>query len=197
MEYLQSFSLHDFLIFSPDSFFKLFELANQTLWPTQIASACLVAIAIFLLYKRHPYTQKFILVWLGLVWCFVAYSYFAKYYRQIFIYAHHISYFYYAQACLLFLFALLPSDNAETIITKRRIVLGSGFILYGLCIHPMVSALIWNQKLIGIEVFSIAPDPTAIATIGFILLLPIKGYFLLMVIPLTWLLFSLVTFQAF
>jgi len=117
MDYLQSFSLRDFLIFSPESYFKLFELSNKTLWPLHIPLVLLAIIALVLLYKRQHFASRVILVWLGLVWAFVGYSYFRVYYSQIATYAQSISYALWAEACLLFLYAFFA--NHESINTLK------------------------------------------------------------------------------
>lgn len=197
MDYLQSLSLRDLLIFSPESYFQIFELSNKALWPFQIALILLTAIVLFLFYKRHPFTSRLIFAWLACVWCFVAYWYFGQYYSQISTYAHNVSYFYYAQAFLLLCYAIFTRHDLGTPYKKPRWMIGGSFIFYGLLIHPIVSSLVWSQPLTHLELFSVAPDPTAIATIGFIILLPVKGYLLLTAIPSIWLLLSVMTYQAF
>lgn len=197
MDYLQSFSIRDFLIFSPESYFKLFELSNQALWPFHIAIALMAVAILFLLYKRYNFAPALIYAWLGMSWVFVGYWYFNLHYSQISTYAHILSYIFWAEACLLFLVAVFSDHDDSLPIKKWRWILGEGLILYGLLLHPVVSLLLWNQALIRVELFSTAPDPTAIATIGFVLMLPVKGYLLLVVIPSLWLIFSFITYQAF
>ena len=201
MDFLQSFSLRDLLIFSPESYFKLFEISNQALWPFQLPLLLLALLAIALIYKRPHFTSKLIYSGLGLIWVFVAYWYFNLHYSQISTYAHYLAYAFYAQACLLFMFAFFSNSESinfeQTNYQKLPLVLGVALITYGLIIHPIVSILIWNQPLIRVELFSIAPDPTAIASIGFILLLPAKGSFILTIIPILFLLMSFMTYQAF
>lgn len=201
MDFLQSFSLRDLLIFSPESYFKLFELSNKALWPLHIPFGLLAIIAIVVLYKRQHFATQFYLAWLGLVWGFVGYSYFGVFYSQISTYAHYVNYFFWAEALLLFLYAFVANHESiysiKTPLGKWRIISGYSLIVYGVFIHPMVSLFIWNQSIIRLELFSIAPDPTAIATIGFTLLLPARGYLILVVIPSLWLLLSIMTYQAF
>ena len=211
MEFLQSYSLRDLLIFSPESYFKLFELSNKALWPFHIVFGLLAIAALVLLYKRQRLTSQLIFIWLGLVWAFVAYWYFIIYYSQITPYAHTMSYVFWAESCLLFITAFYASHEpintsvvssslsitSKKLYKKWQLLMGGGLIFYGLLIHPIVSVSIWDQSLSRLELFSVAPDPTAIVTIGFILLLPVRGYLLLIAIPCLWLLFSIMTYQAF
>lgn len=196
MDYLQSFSIRDFLIFSPESYFKLFELSNQSLWPLQIPIILSAVVAIFLLYKRYHFSSKAICLWLGMVWAFVGYWYFTLYYSQINTFAHIAAYFFWAEAFLFFLVAIFANHRLN-LNQGGRVYLAGSFIVYGMLIHPWISLLLWDQAISRLELFSIAPDPTAIITIGFILLLPFKGAFLLLIIPSLWLLSSLMTYQAF
>lgn len=204
IDFLLSFSLRDLLIFSPESYFKLFELSNSALWPLHIPLGFLVVTALVLSYKRQQNTSQLILIWLGLVWSFVGYWYFEIYYSQISTYSYILSYIFWAEACLFFLYVFFSNHKtintielSKTSYKKWQAIIGGGFIFYGLIIHPIVSLTIWNQPFNRFEFFSIAPDPTAITTIGFILLLPVKAKLLLIVIPCFWLLFSTMTYQAF
>ena len=197
MEFLQSYSLHDLLIFSPESYFKLFELSNKALWPFHIFLILLAVVAVFLLYKRYQLVSRLIFIWLGLVWCFVGYWYFGQFYSQINTYAHIGKYLYYVEAVLLFLYAIFSSHDVKTSYKQWQVMIGGGLILYGLLIHPIVSLMMWNQPLIRSELFSIAPDPTAIVTIGFLLLMLVRGYIMLIVIPAFWLLLSIMTYTTF
>lgn len=201
MDFLQSFSLRDLLIFSSESYFKIFEISNKAIWPFHIPLALLAFVALVLLYKRQRFASRSLFIWLGLVWAFVAYSYFGKFFSQISTYANYVSYAFWAEACLLFIYAFLDNNEAskflKTTYKKWQLISGGGLILYGLVIHPIVSLLIWNQSISRVEFFSIAPDPTAIATLGIIILLPVKGYLLLTVVPCLWILFSIMTYQAF
>lgn len=201
MDFLQSFSLRDLLIFSSESYFKLFELANLELWPYHIPLALLAVAAVFFLYKRQRHAPPFILVWLGFIWAFVGFGYFGVYYSQISTYAHYISYAFWAEACLLLFYALFANHKSITSSkaspNKWRLLLGGGLIYYGFILHPVVSLFMWDQPFNRFELFSVAPDPTAIASLGFILLIPVRGYLLLTVIPMLWLLLSVMTYQAF
>jgi len=201
MDFLQSFSLRDLLIFSPESYFTLFELSNKALWPLQILLILSALLAVLLIYKRHHLATKLIFIWLGLVWAFVGYSYFRQYYSQISTYAHYLSYLFWIEAGLLFLFAFVTKheliNTLKVPFAKERSIIGYGLILYGIFMHPVISLFIWKQTIIRLELFAIAPDPTAIATIGFILLLPVRTYSVLIIIPCLWLLLSVITYLAF
>ena len=61
---------------------------------------------------------------------------------------------------------------------------------------PQTGALIAGQPLAGVELFGVAPDPTALVTLGLLLLLPGGVRWLLALIPLAWTVVSGSTFLA-
>ena len=48
-----TYSLTDFLLFSPDTYWRLFERYNEAIWPLQIGAAAL-GLALFALVLRRP-----------------------------------------------------------------------------------------------------------------------------------------------
>ncbi len=193
-----SYSLRDLLIFSPDSYFKLFELSNEALWPFHIPLGILAIIALFLVCSKQGQFYRLVLGWLGVVWFFVGYWYFYVHFSQISTYAKILSYFFWSQSLLFLIFSFVARyHESKVIFTRLQIISGTGLVLYGYLIHPVLSGYLWDQSIYGLEYFSVSPDPTVISTLGFILIIRPKGYLLLSVIPLLWLCFSFLTYQAF
>jgi hypothetical protein len=62
-------------------------------------------------------------------------------------------------------------------------------------LHPLVP-LIEGRTLRSAEVFAIAPDPTAIATLGLLTLAPVRNALLLGIIPAAWCLASWATLHT-
>ncbi|OOY99093.1 hypothetical protein BOW22_05930 [Solemya velum gill symbiont] len=79
--------------------------------------------------------------------------------------------------------------------STARAISGWLIIIYAYMIHPVV-LLLAGRSFRGIELVTIAPDPTAIATIGILLLLRNRGYLLLMIIPCAWIIFTILTYMA-
>ena len=66
----------------------------------------------------------------------------------------------------------------------ERILRSLGICLFGLFIHPLFGPLI-GRSWLQVEVFGIAPDPTAITTLGVLLTAHPRNW-LLLIIPLLW-----------
>lgn len=197
MDVWLSYSLRDFLIFSPDAYFRLYELSNLALWPFHIPLILLSLVALYMVRLHHVLVQKALLFWLAIIWLFVGFWFLRTFYSQINTLALPLSYLFFCEAALLFLSGFITSRtvNQESHTTTRTIG-GWAIILYAYLIHP-VTAIHWERSFTGIEVFAVAPDPTSIGTLGFLMLLKTRGYLYLMIIPCIWLTFSILTYMAF
>jgi hypothetical protein len=66
---------------------------------------------------------------------------------------------------------------------------GLGLFIFTLVVQPLAAPLAgrtWQQT----ELFAIMPDPTAVATLGLLLMLRGSGFWMLMLIPMLWCLIS-------
>ncbi|WP_038361759.1 DUF6064 family protein [Bosea sp. 117] len=189
-----SYRLEDFLLFAPRVYWRLIEAQNAALWPLHVASVG-AGLAIVLLVARRPQNA---MPWTGLVlaavWAFVGWSFLLNRYAAINWAILYIAPAFFLQSALLAIAAVLPRgltiDGRAAGGRTGLLVALAGLLLYP-CL-PLVSGHPWTSA----EVFGIAPDPTAIVTLG--LLLAARGPLLavLLPIPLFWCLFSGLTLLA-
>jgi hypothetical protein len=186
---LLSYRPADFLMFAPRIYWRLFEAHNQALWPLPLLLPA-AALAGLLWFSRRggaaaPRLQGMAL---GLLWLFVAWAFLWQRYAPINWAAEA-----FAAAFVLQGLGLLARAGSGwppptgTVLRKRA---GWGLLGWALLGHPLLALLDgrpWQQA----EVFGLAPDPTAIATLGWLLLL--GGRRLLWVLPLSWCLVSAAT----
>jgi len=196
MEDWLSYSLHDLLIFSEQAYFRLFELSNQALWPFQVPLLISALLVMRLTRSRHEYARHIILLWLSLIWLFVGLWFLSMFYSQINILAKPLSYLFIIESVLLAVSGMMTHRNTMYASANRWKILAWLLLIYAYFLHP-ISVLVWERKLTGVELVTVAPDPTAIATIGFLLLLKPKGYALLMIIPGIWIVMTIMTYLAF
>ena len=78
-----TYSLSDFLLFSPRTYYRLFELYNLAIWPTQLAALALGAAILGMLRTRAAWQGRIIMTVLALVWLWVAWAYFLERYETI------------------------------------------------------------------------------------------------------------------
>lgn len=195
-----SYTLHDLLIFSPEAYAGLFEVYNKALWPYQIP--LLIASLVLLIgFKVKPTRfARAVMFGLSLSWLFVSLWFLKGYYSQLNPLAESLIYVFMFQSVFLFWGAFntgtLNFENSGNLNQKTFITLSGLLLVYAYFLHPLVQ-LFSGRQINGLEFVMLAPDPTAIATLGFLLVIRPKAYVLLMVIPLLWLNLSLLTYIAF
>lgn len=196
METWTSYSLTDFLLFAPDTYFRLFERANAEFWPGHLVIAGAALWLLILLLDPARRSGGIVALLLAAVWALVAGVFFAHYYAQINPAAQWFAVGFGVQTVLLVLAAAvdtrhpLAQHGAES---GFRIGLSLYFI--ALFIHPL-AGLVAGRPWQGVEVFGIAPDPTALGTLGVVLMWKRNLVWLLVPIPLLWCAISAVTYIA-
>jgi uncharacterized protein YjeT (DUF2065 family) len=172
----------DFLMFSPRTYSRLFELTNTELWPLQIV-ALAAGIAILWLVWRGAYGRAVAAV-LAAAWTFVAWAYHFERYAAINTGALYYAAGFAIQAMLL-VWCTVRRDGLRFELQPAPVRwVGLVLLAVGVVLYPLLAPLLgrpWTQA----EVFAIAPDPTAVATIGLILLAKGRIAFLL-ALPLLW-----------
>lgn len=175
-----TYTLADLLMFSARTYDRLFELYNRAVWPLHVLAAAL-AVAVFVVIVRPSARgRRTVYALLGIAWAWIAVSFHLQRYADINTAAPYFAAAYLAQACVLLFLAFRPAD-----VRRERLRSGIGLVLVTLAVfgYPLLAALgkgNWMQA----EVFGIAPDPTAIATLGF--LLASRGRWMGWVVPVLW-----------
>jgi Family of unknown function (DUF6064) len=189
-----SYAPEDFLLFSPRVYWRMFELHNRSVWPMQCIAMLLgLAISISLLRPR-PWSDRAIAAGLALAWAWVAWSFLWMRYATI-----NWAILYVAPAFLLeaVLLVLVGAGGGLAFEVDRRVATGLGLalFLYALILHPL-APLVEGRSLQAAEVFAIAPDPTAIATLGLLSLASRPAAAWLGIVPAAWCLASWVTLRT-
>ena len=197
MDTWSSYSLADFLMFSPASYFRSYELANTALWPGQLL---LVAVAAWLWQTmRRPQARAapIVALLLALAWAVVAGGFLYRQYAQINLAANWFAVAFAIQALLLLGFGL--SRRFRRGVFERRPVRlwhpGLLLFAYALLVHPLIG-LLAGRPWFGLEMFGVAPDATALATLGILLTGYRRVTWPLLVIPLVWCMVSALTYLA-
>lgn len=189
-----TYRLEDFLLFSPRTYWRMLELQNAALWPLHLAMVA-AGLAIVLLVHRRPKGAN---LWvggvLGLSWALIAWSFLLNHYVAINWAIAYVVPAFFLQAVLLLVAAVLPRgltfDRRDPIGRAGLLLALAGLLLYP-CLAPA-----FGRPWASAETFGIAPDPTAIVTLG--LLLASRGPLLaaLLPVPLLWCLLSGLTLLA-
>ncbi|SNY53877.1 hypothetical protein SAMN06297280_2481 [Arsukibacterium tuosuense] len=186
-----AYQLQQFIPFSRDVYFRLLERIGESFWPLHVLTL-LLGVLVLLLALRHKVRAGSIL--LAPLWAWVGYAFFIRHYAELNWAGNYIGYAFIAEAVMLLLIALSGKGLAKTAPDNRpAVIVGLILALTGLVGWPFIGLLSgdsWYQA----EVFGIFADPTAIATLG-LLLIMLRGWLLWLsaIIPLLWLVISSLT----
>ena len=178
----------NFLLFSPRVYWRMFELHNAALWPLQGLALAAGLIIILLVAWRPRTSARWLALLLAIIWIFVGWSFLWNRYADINWAAAYVAPAFAVEGMLL----LVCGTLLDGLTFDRRGLAGciGYFILaFALAGQPLLAPL-QGRGWASSEVFGIAPDPTAVATLGLLLLARGKLLPLLLPIPVLWCLLS-------
>jgi hypothetical protein len=186
-----SYRLSDFLLFSPRVYWRLFELHNQALWPLPPATLALSIAALALTILRPRRSGRSVAILLAIAWAWVGWSFVWERYATINWTAAYAAPLFAIEALML------ATVGLNRLAFERRSARSvGGILLVALSLGYPLLAPVFGRPWQGAEVFGIAPDPTAIATLGFLLMARGRFVPVLYPIPLLWCLASGLTLWA-
>lgn len=178
-----TYSLSSFLLFSPRTYYRLFELYNAEVWPLQFVALALGLGALVLIWRQPPWSGRAVAAIFAACWLFVAWAYLLERYDPINFAARYFAIGFVLQAALLIWSGVLRNRlRFELSDLPGRV--GLAILFYAVTIHPLITPLTgrpWSQA----EIFGLAPDPTAIATLG-VALAAARPQWRLLVVPVLW-----------
>jgi uncharacterized protein DUF6064 len=180
-----TYTLSDFLLFSPRTYYRLFEIYNAAIWPAQIVAAGLGLWIWALLDRARAVRRRLIAAMLAGCWLWVAIAFHASRYATINWVAVYFAWGFGLEAALLIWMGIVRGGLAFERLADLAGRAGLWIFLFALVLEPLVGPLLgrgWRQ----VEIFGVAPDPTAIATPGILLLANGRGRWALFVVPAIW-----------
>ena len=179
-----TYRLDSFLMFSPRTYARLLEQTNADLWPLQPLAVAMGLAALVLAWRaRSPRQQGLVWLLLAAAWLWVAWAFLHQRFMAINWAAGHVAWVFGAQGLALAWLGLLqgrlgwrkpggfdagPAARAAPVPGAAR-ALGASLVLTSLLAWPWLGRSAggtWSQA----QSFAVMPDPTALATLGFLLL---------------------------
>jgi hypothetical protein len=180
-----TYTLSDFLLFSARTYYRLVELYNADIWPAQLVALALGFAILAIFFRSAAWRGKAVSTILAACWLWVAWVFHAERYATINWAATYFAIGFAAEALLLIWFGLIRGELPCAPEGSAVHVAGLGVFLFALIVQPLIGPIIgrpWTQA----EIFGVAPDPTAIATLGILLLASRRTAWALMPIPIVW-----------
>jgi len=202
-----TYRLYDFLLFTPRTYYRLFELYNAAVWPAQVAAVALGLSLVWLCVKAPlppslsprsrggrgggegrrgaagaamaPTVAASILAG---VWLWTGIAFLWMRYATINFAAKYAAWAFVVEAGLLAWTAIRGAFDPPAGAIGR---VGVVIVLFAVLIEPL-SAPLLGRLLRQIELFGLAPDPTAVATLGALLAVRPRRRWLLMIVPVLW-----------
>ncbi|MFX0546582.1 DUF6064 family protein [Roseovarius sp. S1116L3] len=180
-----TYGLSDLLLFSERVYWRLFELENAALWPLPLLAPLALLAALAFHVRRAGIGARLICGLLALAWLSVGWHFIWQRYAPINWAMTYAGPAFALQAILLAWLALRPG-LADPVRISRR-VMGYGIILTATVAYPAL-ALLQGRGIASAEVFGIAPDPTALASLGAVFLISGRWHRLAaLAVPCLWL----------
>lgn len=180
-----TYSLSDFLLFSADTYQRLFERYNEAMWPWQLlplAAGLVLPLTIMRIPER---SGRWVAAFFALSWAWVAWGFHLQRYATINWAAPAFAGIFFIQVVFL----------VWTGIVRNRLVfkpcgsilgrVGWAVYYFALIGQPLLFPLL-GDAWIRAGLFGTAPDPTATATLGMVLAASNGSHWGLTIIPLVW-----------
>lgn len=189
-----TYELSDFLLFSPRVYYRMLELHNRALWPAQLLTSAL-GVAILSILLLRPARARgiparlipalLIPALLGALWIWIAWAFFWERYATINWASAYVA----PAFALQGLFLIWSGTSRGGLVFARagavRDLAGIGLFALALAAYPLIAPLS-GRPWAAAEMFGIAPDPTAIATLAVLALAQGRMRWPLMIIPCLW-----------
>lgn len=185
IEYFSSHRLADFVLFSREALYGVFETYNADIWPVQIVWLVLAAL-LFVLIRRADVTRgRIVFGILAAAWLWVGVAFHLKYFLPINWAATYFAGLFIVEAALLLWLGVFTTKlqfDKEANIGASAIV---GMALLAVSAFFPVEML-WGQTLRQTLLLGWGPDHTALGTIGALLIAKGRTRLLLLVAPVIW-----------
>ena len=180
-----TYTLSDLLMFSAQTYYRLFELYNREIWPAQIVAIGLGIVALLCLRRAGVRQGRIVAAILAACWLWVAWAFHIERYATIHWAARYFALGFAIEALLLIWIGVIRGQLLFGQSAKAIRVAGFYLFLFALAVQPLIGPVI-GRPWLQVEIFGIAPDPTVVATLGTLLSISGRMRWLLLCIPVIW-----------
>ena len=190
-----TYTLGDFLMFAPRTYWRMIERYGAAVWPAHLLTLGLgVAVAALGVRPSRGRTRAAAGL-LAVCWLWVGVAFLWQRYGEINRPARWFAVLFGLEALLLATGGALLGTLAMGRRSTRAPVAGLALLGLGLVVYPLIAPVTgrgWPQA----EVFGLMPEPTAVVTLGWLFLQDGIGARALQVVPALWCVFAGLTLLA-
>jgi hypothetical protein len=164
-----TYTISDFLLFSPRTYYRMIERYNAAVWPGQLVTLGLGIAIAWLLFRPGPWQGRIVSAILTLLWAWIAWAFLWKRYATINWAATWFAWAFALEAVLLAGIGVVRRGISFGPKRDAGSALGIGLFVAAVALYPLLAPVLgrgWRQA----EVFGLMPDPTALGTLGLLLL---------------------------
>ncbi|HET6778398.1 MAG TPA: DUF6064 family protein [Gemmatimonadales bacterium] len=180
-----SYTISDFLLFSPRTYYRMIERYNAAVWPAQLLTTALGVAILAALRSPSPRQNRIIATVLAVLWMWVAWAFLLQRYATINWAIKFIVPLFVLEALLLIWWGGIRGELSFEAGPRAWARLGAALFVIAVLVYPTLAVIMdrpWRQA----EVFGAAPDPTAIGTVGLLLMTNTRVRWGLLPVPLLW-----------
>jgi hypothetical protein len=180
-----SYTLSDFLLFSPRTYYRMIERHNEAVWPAHLLTTALGFAILGALGRPSPRQGRIIAGVLALLWLWVGWAFLLQRYATINWMMEYVVPLFLLEALLLIWWGVIGGKLSFAVEPRAGARLGATLFVLTILLYPALAAIMgrtWNQA----EVFGVVPDPTAVGTIGLLLLTNTRLRWALLPVPALW-----------
>lgn len=180
-----TYRLSSFLLFSPRTYWRMFELHNRALWPLQLVALAAGLVLVGALARRPAWAARGAAFVLGAAWASTAWVFLWRRYAAINWAAAYFALAFALEAAAWLVLGLRGRRVAlaarDDLGTRAGVVLAAA----GVAAYPGLAGVLgrgWRAA----EIFALTPDPTVLVTLGALLVVERRHRLWLLPIPLLW-----------
>lgn len=162
-----TYTLSDFLMFSPRTYWRLIERYNRDFWPLQLPLLAAGLAALWLAAARRAQAFRWVAFALSAAWLWVGWAFLWQRYATINWAAQYVALAFAVQAALLLAAGVFCRPASRP---TGAAVHGFGWLLAGAGLFYPLVGLAAGRPWVQAEVVGMAPEPTALLTLGLLLL---------------------------
>ena len=190
-----TYRLTSFLLFSPSTYYRMIERYNLAIWPAQLAGIAIGMAIVALLIGKRGHRERIIAGLLAACWLWIALAFHYQRYAQINWAATWFAVAFACEALLLVVVGLLAGRLALQRARGGTLWIATSIVAIAILGYPMLAPLT-GRPWTTAEIFGVAADPTAIASVAVLALVRGRIRRLLLVIPVLWCVVTAATLWA-